>query len=128
MENTYDLVGQVVKVNDSAGGSVTNWHNIQGLIVAVSNAFGRVQALAYDIEDHATNVVDANGVSITNIFDELDRLKARTYPDGGIEKFSYSARGLIGYTNQLGYTNSYTYDALCRKIGETITAHLELTH
>lgn len=42
--------------------------------MAASNALGRVQITFYNVEDLATNVLDANGVSITNSFDELDRL------------------------------------------------------
>ena len=46
-------------------------------------------------------------------------LLTRTQPDGGIEKFGYSARGLTAYTNQLGFTNFYTYDEASRKVAET---------
>ena len=46
-------------------------------------------------------MTDANGVTIIQTFDGLDRLLTRTYPDTGVEKFGYSARGLIQYTNQL---------------------------
>jgi len=46
----------------------------------------------------ATNNTDANGVTITNTFDDLGRVLTRAYPDGGIEKFGYSIRGLIAYT------------------------------
>ena len=35
-------------------------------------------------------------------YDNLGRLLTRTYPDGGVESFGYSARGLIAYTNQIG--------------------------
>jgi len=49
------------------GYSVTNWFNNQSLQVAVNNAFGQVQGLAYDILDRVTNSVDANGVSIINV-------------------------------------------------------------
>src|SRR5207245_1373862 len=46
-------------------------------------------------------------------------LIARGYPDGGVETFGYSARGLAAYTNQLGLTNFYAYDEAGRKTAET---------
>ena len=124
--NNYDLMGRVTNVIDSAGGSVTNWLNNQGLVVASSNAFGQVQSVVFNIEDLSASTVDANGVSITNSFDVLDRLATRTYPDGGVEKFGYSARGLVAYTNQLNQTNFYVYDAARRKTYET-NANNEIT-
>jgi len=45
------------------------------------------------------------------------------HPDGGVESFGYSARGLIAYTNQLGLTNFYGYDAAMRKTVETNANH-----
>src|SRR5690606_16333680 len=50
---------------------------------------------------------------------ELHRLRTRGYPDGGVEHFGYSARGLTAYTNQIGRTNFYAYDPAGRKIAET---------
>src|SRR6266496_2688907 len=91
-----------------------------------SNAFGRLSAATFDALDRATNTVDANGVAVTDTFDNLSRLSTRGYPDGGVERFGYSPRGLTAYTNQLGLTNFYGYDALARKTAET-NANWEVT-
>src|SRR6266478_506510 len=56
---------------------------------------------------------------ITNTFDNLGGLRTRGYPDGGVEKLGYSARCLIAYTNQIGFTNFYVYDQASRKTFET---------
>jgi RHS repeat-associated protein len=106
--------------------SVTNWFNNQGLMYAVSNAFGQVRAIAFDIDDRATNSIDANGVEVDSTYDDLGRVLTRTYPDSGVERFGYSARGLTAYTNQLGLTNFYAYDAARRKTSET-NANGEIT-
>jgi RHS repeat-associated protein len=73
----------------------------------------------FDIEDRPIYITDANQVTVTNTYDLLGRLSSRTYPDSGTEGFTYSARGLVVYTNQLFMTNFYAYDPAGRKIVET---------
>jgi RHS repeat-associated protein len=124
--NIYNLLGQLVSVQDSAGANTTNWYNNQGLRYAISNAFGQVSALAFDINDRVINSVDANGVSVSMTYDSLGRLFTRAYPDGGVESFGYSPRGLVAYTNQLNQVTRYGYDAARRKTAET-NANLEIT-
>jgi len=124
--NNYNVLGQLTNVTDSSGTSITNWFDNQGLQVAVSNSFGLVKSTAYDVLDRDTNDVDANGVAVSTTYDNLNRVLSRTYPDGGVESFGYSARGLIAYTNQLGLTNFYGYDAALRKTFET-NANAEIT-
>src|ERR1019366_7388957 len=58
-------------------------------------------------------------VCVSMTYDNLGRLLGRTYPDGGTEKFGYSSRGLIAYTNQIGVSNFYAYDDAMRKTFET---------
>src|SRR5439155_23177269 len=72
-----------------------------------------------DIEDRLYSAMDANDVTVTNTYDDLGRLRTRTYPDTGSEKFGYSALGLVKYTNQLNSVTSYGYDAALRKTAET---------
>jgi RHS repeat-associated protein len=124
----FDLVGRMTNTIDSAGASVTNWFNNEGLLVAVTNAFGRVQTMAYDVLDRVTNAVDANGVGINTTYDSLNRVLTRAYPDGGTELFGYTTnvRGMTTYTNQLQKGSFYGYDSAGRKISET-NANSEVT-
>jgi len=103
-----DSLKRITNVVDALS-STTNWFNNQGLLVAVSSGAGQVSATSYDIEDRATNIVDSNGVSINQTFDNLGRVLTRAYPDSGAEKFGYSARGLVAYTNQLNLATHYVY-------------------
>jgi len=114
----FNLLGQLVSTTD-AWGSTTNYYNNQGLLVAVSNAFGQVSQTIYDIDDRAITTVDANGVSIDMTYDDLGRVLTRSYPDDGVESFGYSASGLAHYTNQLGKVTHYGYDEAARKTAET---------
>lgn len=117
----YDSLGRITNVFDSVGHGVATYYNNQGLFVAASNYYGRLQAVAYDVLDRPTSVTDANGVKISNTYDDLGRLLSRGYPDGGVERFGYTLKiaGATGFTNQLG-TNvvNYVYDPLGRKINE----------
>jgi RHS repeat-associated protein len=122
----YNLLGQLTNVTDSAGSSVTNWYNNQGLLYAVSNAFGEVRGIVFDIEDRTTSRTDTDGVEIVTTYDDLGRPLTRTYPDEGVERFGYSPAGLIAYTNQVGKVTRYGYDAAGRKTAET-NANQEVT-
>jgi YD repeat-containing protein len=122
----YDRLGRLTAIYDGTGHGTTNWYNNQGLLYAVSNSFGLVSLSVFDDEDRATNHTDANSVTISSTFDNLGRTLTRSYPDGGVEKFGYSARGLVTYTNQLNFGTLYTYDEARRKVGET-NANNEIT-
>ena len=124
--NNFNRLSQITNRIDSAKITVTNWFNNQGLVSAVSNAFGQVRKTLFDLRDRAATNTDANAVTVSMTFDDLDRVRTRKYPDGGIEKFGYSPKGLTAYTNQLGNVTRYVYDAGLRKTFET-NANLEIT-
>ena len=117
---TYNLLRQVVTAGDSTGSWVTNYYNNQGLITSVQNAFGTVASYTYDILDRVTGSVDANGVSISTAYDQLNRPLTRSYPDSGVEKLGYTFgySGVAGFTNQIGNVTIYGYDAMNRKTFE----------
>jgi len=106
----FDALGQVERMTGPWG---DRWfyYNNQGLLTCVSNRYGVELAAVYDIHDRPIYVTNTLGVTITNLYDELGRLLSRGYPDGGVEHFGYSARGLVTYTNQLGDTNLFAYNA-----------------
>ncbi|HEX5222240.1 MAG TPA: hypothetical protein VFZ59_21985 [Verrucomicrobiae bacterium] len=116
--NWYDSLKRLVMTGDAWGYEWYTYNN-QGLRNSTSNSFGAKQITVFDLEDRPLYALDANGVVVTNVYDELGRLSTRTYPDGGVEKFGYSARGLTAHTNQLGQTTYYVYDEARRKTFET---------
>jgi RHS repeat-associated protein len=139
VSHTYDNQGNRVKIEYADGYSVTNWfnalrqkiatgdgaanrwlyYNNQGLLTNVSSAYGAEQLIFHDSWDRAQYVTDANGVTLTNTYDNLGRVLSRKSPDGGTEYFGYSAGGVVAYTNQIGQKTYYGYDALARKTAET---------
>jgi len=74
----------------------------------------------HDDHDRVLSHTDASGVTVTNAYDALDRLTVRGYPDGGKERYGYTA-GVSAptvYTNQVGKLTLYAYDAAGRKTNE----------
>jgi RHS repeat-associated protein len=119
--NFYNALQQLTNTVDSAGVSVTNWFDNQGLKYAASNYFGQVFNVTFDILDRTATNVDANGVSTVMTYDNLNRILTRTYPDTGVEQFVYTSgvAGPTSYTNQLLERTLYFYDAAARKTAET---------
>ena len=136
---TFDNQGNRITASYADGYSVTNWfnalgqsiargdgtgyrwyfYNNQSLLTTVSNACGLEKDITFDIRDRPEYVTDANGVTVVNAYDNLGRLLARGYPDNGVESYGYSTRGLVAYTNQIGLSNFFAYDAAARKTFET---------
>jgi len=120
----YDLAGRLRTVSDSLG-TATNFYDNLNRLTTVSNAFGRVLGLGYDLEDNVTARTNANGVILLSTYDQLHRPLSQTWPDTGIERFLYTPRGLVAHTNQLGKVTRIEYDPLGRKTAET-NANLEV--
>lgn len=118
LTNWFNSLGQLT-VTSIGWGYQTNSYNNQGLLTNVSDAYGVKQATEFDNEDRSAYVTDANGVIVTNSYDVLGRLATRGYPDGGVERFGYSARGMTAFTNQIGFVKFIAYDAAGRKNFET---------
>src|SRR5881409_60388 len=108
--NVYSQIGRLTNVTDNAGNSVTNWYSNQGLLTASSNAFGQIFSAIYDVKNRATNAVGSTGVAINQTYDLLNRISTRTWPDNGVEKFFYTARGLTNYTDQLTNITQFYYN------------------
>lgn len=119
--NSYDLLGRVVTVTDLLGITTNTFDNLSRS-VASSNAFGQIFSTGYDAEGNVTSRTDANGVTVAMTYDDLDRIRTRTYPDSGVEAWGYTANvtGPTSYTNQLSKVTTYGYDKLGRKTTESV--------
>jgi RHS repeat-associated protein len=122
LTNWYNALAQVTQSGD--GWAIRSFgYNNQGLLTTVSNTLGLEQGILFDIEDRRITITNANGVTVRKSYDLLGRVTTNSYPDGGQEKFGYSARGLIAFTNQIGASNYFVYDAAGRKTFETNANH-----
>ena len=53
---------------------------------------------------------DARGLTITNTWDNLNRLVRTTFPDGTFITNTYSRLDLVQTVDRMGFTNSFGYD------------------
>jgi RHS repeat-associated protein len=134
----YDYFSRLWSVTDGTTNQLTLWHFYHGLaeqvfrakIGAVSEGSpGQLFELEMDEYGRTTNSVDRNGVKTAQSYDYLDRMVTRqiwnyTTPNG-VESFTYNARGLTNYTDQLGYLTTYVRDAAHRVLYQT-NANLEV--
>jgi len=59
---------------------------------------------------------DERGLTVTNSWDNLQRLTNIAYPDGTSISCVYSNLDLIQVIDRMGYTNSYAYNAIRQKL------------
>ncbi|HEV2327698.1 MAG TPA: RHS repeat-associated core domain-containing protein [Verrucomicrobiae bacterium] len=122
----YDSAERPISLADGLNHSLQLAYDNQGLITAVSNSFGAIQRKSFDIRDREATETDANGVTISNTFDGLDRVLTTTWPDNVSEGYGYSPQGLAFYTNRDQQVTSYGRDAAMRIVAAT-NANLEVT-
>ncbi len=119
-----DALGRVTNAVDGTGRGLRLGYNHQGLLSSVSNAFGRVWSAAYDEHDRLLHLTGELGVTVTNRYDSLHRLAARSWA-GGSEGYLWQSNGLAGFTNANGQVTRYSRDAAGRLLALT-NANLEV--
>jgi YD repeat-containing protein len=65
----------------------------------------------YDATNRPAILIDSEGYAITNLYDNLDRLVRRSFPDGTSEQTNYgNILDAVQTVDRLGRTNSLVYD------------------
>ena len=147
---TYNSIGQVLTV-DGARTDVTDLttytYDGKGNLATVKNALGHTtQISAYDLRDRPLTLVDANGLTTelgydvrgrvisraitgdgnslltTFTYDGTGNLKTVNLPDAQSLSYDYdAAHRLVGISDQLGNSITYTLDALGNRLNEKVT-------
>lgn len=88
-------------------------YNLAGLLSSVIETDGRTTVIERDGSGNATAIVAASGERTMLSLDANNFLATLTQPGSRTHGFSYSGTGglLSTYTNPLGLTSHYTYDA-----------------
>jgi len=122
----YDLAGRMFNAFDDSSRSVQLFHNNQGLVTTVSNIYGTVEQVVYDVVNRPLSVTDANNVTVSCTYDLLNRLTLRSWPSNITEGFGYASNGLVAYTNRDQKVTLFGRDNAGRLIAVT-NANQEIT-
>ncbi len=103
----YDIFEYEIKMSN---GEVRRFSS-RGLLTKITDEKGFVTSLTYDANNNFASITSPAGqvYSITSAND--GKIKSVSLPNGKTISYSYSGDDLVGYTNELGYTVTYNYDA-----------------
>jgi len=138
----FDLQGRLVSIRDRAGltqslmysdgtavapgGAVATDSGAAlpaGLLLSVTDSFGRAMLFAYRSDSRLTNVADPSGGLTQFGYDSINRLKTVTHPDGKVRQYIYyteeslpalaNSDGLLtGVADEIGVRwSTYSYDS-----------------
>lgn len=123
---TYDTAGQLISVADRTGLSQTLAYSdastpssiapSAGLLIRVTDPFGRQLNFSYDANRRISTLTDPSGGVYTYGYDAANNLASVTYPDGTDKIYHYEntafPHSLTGITDENGNRYAtYTYDA-----------------
>ncbi len=121
-QNTYDMVGNLIKQTDRNGNIITYQYNGQGKLLnkkVTKDGQTKQITYTYDKLGNRKSMTDETGTT-TYSYDDLSRLKTENAPNNITKEYTYDA-----VSNRLAYTLkqngtvkqniSYTYDTLNRQ-------------
>ena len=120
--NRFDLWRVVTNKLDALS-STTYWFDNLQRHYASSNALGQISLSIFDVDDRPILLTAADGVTYTNVYDNLGRLRTRkNLSNSGTESYGYTANfsPATAYTNQIGNVSLYAFDAAQRKTNEVV--------
>jgi RHS repeat-associated protein len=120
---TYDSQGRPISVTTPAGlTTVYSYYstgpNTNFVQIAIDQQINRTNSYTYTNNLVYTHT-DERGLTTTNTWDALNRLRQVVYPDGTFVTNSYYRLDLVRVKDRMGFSTSYGYDSLRRLITET---------
>ena len=120
---TYNANQQLTSMRPPAGLTTTNLYFTSGtysnwldrtidLEIARTNSFTYTNGLVF-------TRTDERGLTVTNTYDALQRLTRMSFPDDTFITNSYDKLDLVRTVDRMGFTNSFGYDTLRRRVAET---------
>lgn len=125
----YDALNELTTFTYDSSNRLTSITRPTGLVT--TNIYGADDFLAQQIDiGYATNSytysndlvlthTDQRGLSTTNTWDNLNRLTRTAFPDGTFIINIYNKLDLVQTMDRMGFTNSFGFDSMRRKIAET---------
>ena len=93
-----------------ANGEVRRFSS-RGLLTKITDEKGFVTSIAYDANNNFASITSPAGQVYTITSANDGKIKSVALPNGKSVSYTYSGDDLVGYTNELGYTVTYNYDA-----------------
>jgi RHS repeat-associated protein len=115
---TYNANQQLTSTAFPSGLVTTNIYGSDGLLAAQIDIGFDTNSFTYT-NDLLLTHTDARGLTITNTWDNLNRLVSTAFLDGTFITNIYSALDFVQTVDRMGFTNSFGYDSMRRKISET---------
>jgi RHS repeat-associated protein len=116
--NTYNARGQILTTTNPRGETRTYSYDTNGYLLSVDGPLpGSADSLAftYDAVGRLQTARDTDGYTVTNYYDNLDRLTNVIHPDGTFSSFTYDKLDCVADQDRLGRVTRFTYDALRRQ-------------
>jgi RHS repeat-associated protein len=117
--NQYSLAGVRGAEEDPNGNLVEYVYDDEGRTILHRTADAAVTRIAYDGQNHATNVITALGVTNATVYDEWHNVRMTIEAVGTVfartNSFAYSDRHLLTHaTNAMGKVTEYAFDDASR--------------
>lgn len=93
-----------------ANGEVRRFSS-RGLLTKITDDKGFETSIAYDANNNFASITSPAGQVYTITSASDGKIRSVALPNGKTVSYTYSGDDLVGYTNELGYTVTYNYDA-----------------
>jgi len=128
---TYNGDGQLTSVKTPAGLTTTNLYYSSGdyegwLDKTIDLEINRTNTYTY-LDGLVYTHTDERGLTLTNTWDALQRLRRVDFPDGTFVTNAYNALDRIQTVDRMGFTNSFGYDSM-RRLTDVTNALGAVTH
>jgi RHS repeat-associated protein len=118
--STYNALGEPLTIKNPKGEVTTMTYDPNGFLLTVTGAIpGSTTIFTLDAAGRVKTTTDSEGYTVTNAYDNLNRLTVQTFPDGTSRQTVYDRLSVGSTTDRLGRTTSYVNDALGRVIQTT---------
>lgn len=110
---TYDGSNRLTSVTGPTGLTVTNLYGSDGFLAQQFAQGFFTNTYTYS-NDLVATFMDARGVTVSNRWDNLQRLVRQDYSDGTFITNTYQFLDLVRVIDRMGFTNSFAYDSMRR--------------
>ena len=119
---TYNANAQLTSVKQPTGLVTTNIYGANGFLTTTYDYAGSVY-FGTNSYTYTNGLVwthtDERGLTVTNTWDNLERLTKVAHPDGTSVTYTYSNLDVVRVVDRLGLTNTYGYNGIRQKVAQT---------